>query len=99
MSEYYEFKSKSGHRTAEVNEAKIYLKIAESWKYSYLQFLSTNSNTIKCFNLFLCFSEKAYLSIMISRKKVAIETNNRSKQDKNLPKNCQNLQIFTFTMQ
>ena len=69
-----------------MNEAKICLKITENCKYSYLQ--CNSSNTTKGFNIFLCFSEKAYLSIMISRKKVIIETNNWTKQDKSLHKNC-----------
>ena len=81
--------------TAGVNEAKICLNIAENHKYSSLQ--CNNSNTIKFFNIFLCFSEKACLSIMISRKKVIIETKSWTK-DKSFPKNCQNLQIFILTM-
>ena len=60
---------------------------------------SAKSNTIRFFNIFLSFSEKANLSIKISRKKVVIETNILSKQDKSLPKNCGNLQIFILTMQ
>ena len=39
-------------------------------------------------SIYFCFSKKAYMSIMISRKKVVIETNSCSKLDKSLPQNC-----------
>ena len=57
--------------TAGVNEAKMCPKIAENCKYSNLQ--CNNSNIFLYFNIFLCFSEKAYLGTMISSKKRIIE--------------------------
>ena len=53
--------------TAGVNEAKICLKIAENCSYFCIK--CNNSNIIQYFNIFLCFTKKAYLGSMISSKK------------------------------
>ena len=79
---------------------KVVIEPTSGMKEANIQILpSAKSNTIRFFNTFLSFSAKANLSIKISRKKVVIETNIWSKQDKSLPKNCGNLQIFILTMQ
>ena len=73
--------------TARVNKAKIYHKIAENCKYSYLQ--CNNLNIILYFNIFLCFLENSYLGTRILSKKVVIEQTagvNEAKIAQKLPK-------------
>ena len=54
--------------------------------------------TIKFFNIFLYFSEKPHQIIIISRKKVVIETNIWSTQDTSLPKFA-NIHIYNAIIQ
>ena len=56
---------------AEVNQTKIWPKIAENCKYFCIK--CNNSNIIKYFNIFLCFTKKSYPGSMISSKKVVKE--------------------------
>ena len=58
--EYYDFKPKTGHKTN-----KNSCKVAKNRKYFYLH---TIVLILSNFSIYFCFSEKAYLSIMISRK-------------------------------
>ena len=48
---------------AGVNKAKVYLKIAENCKFSYLQ--SNNSNMIESLNLFLHLLEKQIRVLLV----------------------------------
>ena len=78
--------------TAGVNEAKICRKIAENCKYSNLQ--CNNSNIFLYFNIFLCFSENAYLGTIILSKKVAIEPTAGVNKAKICPKIAENCKYF-----
>ena len=78
--------------TAGVNEAKICPKIAENCKYFNLQ--CNNSNIFLYFNIFLCFSENAYLGTIILSKKVVIEPTAGVNKAKICPKIAENCKYF-----
>ena len=83
--------------TARVNKAKIYPKIAENCKYSYLQ--CNNLNIILYFNVFLCFFCFSYLGTRILSKKMVIEQTAGVNEAKNCPKTVENCKYYYLPMQ
>ena len=63
-------------------------KLPKIARYSYVK--CNNSNSIQYFNIFLCFSETAYLGTMILSKKVVIEPTAGVNEAKICPKIAEN---------